>query len=319
MIVFTKPYLQPYKGISTRHECPECRTKKSFTLYLDGNTNEPINRKVGKCNRESKCGYHYSPKQYFYDNPTQSKKSNNKTTTQLANTFPSLNPMGEIPVHFVNESLSGKSNFVVFLTKFRTIEEIKNICAKYKLGATKTGEVIFWQIDINGIVRTGKIMQYNPATGKRIKNDSGAIDWVHSRLKKAKIIQSDFNLRQCFFGEHLLRLYPCATIAIVEGEKSALIGSLLIRNLIWISAGSINGLNIEKCKVLEGRKIVLYPDLGAFDKWKSKAAEIEKTYNCKIGVSELLEQLANDFEIKEGYDIADFIISELIHNNSFIE
>ena len=28
-----------------------------------------INDRVGKCNRIDKCGYHYTPKQYFEDNP----------------------------------------------------------------------------------------------------------------------------------------------------------------------------------------------------------------------------------------------------------
>jgi hypothetical protein len=68
--MYAQPYLQKYKGISTRHTCPECGQKQSFTLYLDGNTNEPIHRTVGKCNRESKCGYHYTPKQFFIDNPS---------------------------------------------------------------------------------------------------------------------------------------------------------------------------------------------------------------------------------------------------------
>jgi len=43
-------------------------------------------------------------------------------------------------------------------------------------------------MDIQGKVRTGKIMQYNPDTGKRIKHQSGAIDWVHNKLKKARIL-----------------------------------------------------------------------------------------------------------------------------------
>ncbi len=63
------PYLQPYKGKATRHTCPACGAKESFTLYISGETNELINSKVGKCNRESKCGYHYTPKQFYLDNP----------------------------------------------------------------------------------------------------------------------------------------------------------------------------------------------------------------------------------------------------------
>jgi hypothetical protein len=78
----------------------------------------------------------------------------------------------------------------------------------YALGATNSKEVIFWQIDIHGKVRTGKIMQYNSITGKRIKHQNGAIDWVHNKLKKTGALPEDFNLQQCFFGEHLLKIYP---------------------------------------------------------------------------------------------------------------
>ncbi len=66
----TMNFLQPYKGKATRHTCPACQTKHSFTLYVNGNTHEPIHRTVGKCNREIKCGYHYTPKQFYADNCT---------------------------------------------------------------------------------------------------------------------------------------------------------------------------------------------------------------------------------------------------------
>ena len=38
------------------------------------------------------------------------------------------------------------------------------------------GAVVFWQIDRDNNIRTGKIMEYNPETGKR----SGLINWVHA-------------------------------------------------------------------------------------------------------------------------------------------
>ena len=72
--MYSTPFLEKYKGKTTRHTCPECGMKESFTLYIDANTNNPINSKVGKCNRESKCGYHYTPKQFFIDNPDKNAK-----------------------------------------------------------------------------------------------------------------------------------------------------------------------------------------------------------------------------------------------------
>ena len=320
-------YLQPYKGKSTRHDCPSCKAKLSFTQYLDGSTHRPIHDIVGKCNRESKCGYHYTPKQYFIDNSlsfvvTRHASSNN--SLQLVAKQPTP-PFGEIPFSYVQKSASYKSNFVRFLCEFLTTEQMTYIGDNYALGATKNKEVIFWQIDMTGKVRTGKIMQYNPTTGKRLKHESGAIDWVHNKLKETGALPQDFNLQQCFFGEHLLTLYPDKSVAILESEKSALIASALIPNMIWLAAGNINGLSVEKCKVLKNRNVILYPDLGAFEKWKEKAQILNSLspspngegsgVRFKITVSTLLEDEATEPDRSNGLDIADYMIAELRNNN----
>ena len=61
--------LEPYKGLKTRYTCPNCQHKgKTFTCYIDTETSNHIAPTVGRCNRESNCGYHYKPKQYFEEN-----------------------------------------------------------------------------------------------------------------------------------------------------------------------------------------------------------------------------------------------------------
>jgi hypothetical protein len=84
-------------------------------------------------------------------------------------------------------------------------EETERLFALYKVGTSKKwgGSTIFWQIDVNGNVRTGKIMKYDDKTGHRIKEPHSLVTWVHSELKLP-----DFTLRQCFFGEHLLTDKP---------------------------------------------------------------------------------------------------------------
>lgn len=306
-------YLQPYKGKSTRHTCPACQTKHSFTLYLNGNIHEPIHRTVGKCNREIKCGYHYTPKQYFADNctdamlgVTKSRKPHAPSPLERAGVR-----FGEVPIPYLINSLSPKSNFVSFLQNHFFEDQINNIFEKYLLGATKNKEVIFWQIDIKGKVRTGKIMQYNHDTGKRIKYQSGAINWVHYKLKKSGALPEDFNLHQCFFGEHLLATQPTATVAIVESEKTACIASCIIPELIWLAAGSQNGLSIEKCQVLKNRNVILFPDQGAFEKWKLKTHILKEQSNCKITVSSFLENEIIETGLANGFDVADYIIDEI--------
>ena len=82
--------LERYRGRGSRYTSPQCGRKQSFTRYIDTyNNNIYINDNVGKCNRLDKCGYHYTPKQYFTDNPWksdgwlvgQNHRENNQPTT----------------------------------------------------------------------------------------------------------------------------------------------------------------------------------------------------------------------------------------------
>ncbi|HXL01353.1 MAG TPA: DUF6371 domain-containing protein, partial [Dysgonamonadaceae bacterium] len=256
---YRQPYLQPYTGKDSRKTCPKCKRSHSFTLYLDGETGQPIHPTVGICNHRNSCGYSYSPRQFFIDNPQLRNSVNySQRPTGIVAPFTPImpeppqppQPAGLIPIEYVDRSMSTGSDFVQFLkNRFATIngssQSIDEVCNSYRLGATRNGDVIFWQIDIHGNVRTGKIMRYDPATGKRV-HAGGAINWVHNLLKKDGTLPADFNLVQSFFGEHLLSAYPKKTIAIVESEKTAIIASLFMPEYVWLAAGNINGLNIEK-------------------------------------------------------------------------
>jgi hypothetical protein len=62
--------LERYRGRGSRYVCPQCGRKYVFTRYVDThNNNQYVSESVGKCNRLDKCGYHYTPLQYFEDNP----------------------------------------------------------------------------------------------------------------------------------------------------------------------------------------------------------------------------------------------------------
>lgn len=306
--------LEKYKGKATRHQCPACNNNSSFVYYIDTEKGTPIHRTVGRCNSESSCGYHYSPKQYFIDNPSDKRDRKDWTPPAPQKNEPPK-AMGTLSFDLVEKSASYQSNFVRFLFEVfdhnSTISPtIVRLCQLYALGATKAKEVIFWQIDLNGIVRTGKVMQYDPTTGKR----QSTPDWIHSRMIKVNQLPADYNLKQCFFGSHLLKLNTTATVAVVEAEKTAVIASGLMPDFIWLAAGQLQGLNIEKCKCLVGRNVVLFPDLSTdgktFDLWSAKASEIMKAYNCKVIVSDILERNATATDRQKGNDIADYLINE---------
>lgn len=288
--------LEPYKSLQSRFVCPSCQKReKTFSLYIDTKTGERIAPMVGRCNRESNCGYHYTPKQYFEENNITIEKVFIPRNGIIVNSKPKNTSY--IDSLMFTKSLQGyeKNNFIQFLIKRFGKVEARKVIEKYFLGTSKhwNGANIFWQIDTRGRIRTGKIMLYNTKTGKRTKK----INWVHSLLKI-----DNFELEQCFFGEHLLKdkLKP---IAIVESEKTAIICSLYVPSFIWLAVGSLTNLNKSKCDSLRGRNVVLFPDLNGFEKWSVKAEE----YGFRV--SDLLERKATEDQKKEGLDIADFLLN----------
>jgi hypothetical protein len=295
--------LEPYKGINSRYQCPSCQQRdKTFSLYIDTETGEHIHPTVGRCNRESNCGYHYTPKQYFQDNNISFDRPQIKANKPHP-IKPPPKPISFIPEEKFKASLKmyESNHFVTYLIDLFGIEVTNDLVGKYFIGTSKhwNGASVFWQIDSQGKVRTGKIMLYNPLTGKRVKEPFNHITWVHTRLS-----QPDFELEQCFFGEHLLR-DKSRPVAIVESEKTAVIASAYLPEFIWLAAGNADGLNSSKCSVLKGRNVKLFPDLNAFDKWKRKAEGF--SHIATFQVSDLLEKSASEAERRKGLDIADYL------------
>lgn len=184
-------------------------------------------------------------------------------------------------------------------------EQTMELMKRYYVGTSRhwQGATVFWQIDSNGKVRTGKIILYNPQTGKRVKQPFRYVTWVHSALRLA-----EFNLRQCFFGEHLLASEKDKPIALVESEKTALVCSIHLPHFTWIASGGKNGCLNEECLIiLQGRTLSLFPDLGATDYWKSKIPMMRKL-GIHAQLYDYLERAATDEQRKQGLDIADFLL-----------
>jgi hypothetical protein len=293
--------LEKYKGRNTRYNCPNCK-KREFVRYIDTETNKHLSPDVGKCNRIDNCGYHYSPSQYFKDNNIVTSHVNkpiNIKPLPPQQKLPSI-----IPVEIFKESLSGfeNNNFVRSLLNIFEPDIVGKLVSRYFIGTSThwPGSTVFWQIDLTGKIRAGKIMLYNAETGKRVKQPYDYITWVHKALK-----MPDFSLSQCFFGTHLLR-DKSKPVGMVESEKTAIICSVYFPKLIWLAAGNAEGLNAEKCKVLQRRKVVLFPDLNQFDKWTDKAKELFPQGNCTI--FDLLERKATEIERLQGLDLADYMV-----------
>ena len=211
-----------------------------------------------------------------------------------------------IPWEYVEKSLSWRSTFIEYLCGIFDIETIKAIVYNYAIGVTKDRGVIFWQIDTNNKVHEGKIMQYDVKTGHRL-----SVSFVGYLLAQRGLFNTE-NRQQCLFGQHLLRLYPKKTVAIVEAEKTAIICSAVYPQYIWLSCGSMGMFNKERLMPLTGRTVIAFPDTdpeGRFYKtWIAKSKEIGY---CRIMVSDVLERYATDEEKRQKIDIADWITKTL--------
>lgn len=305
-------HLQKYQR-GSKITCPHCERKNCFTRYVDeeGHIDFPII--VGKCDHENSCGYHYRPKEYFQDHPMNedtewSFSSHNST----CHAVPKVNkPMAST---YMDESIMQKSlarydinPLYQFMVGVMGDKETKRLFEMYHVGTSSKwgGSTVYWQVDSVGRIRTGKVMLYDVKTGHRIKEPRGYVSWAHSEMKLA-----DYQLKQCFFGEHLLFVYPSSMVLLVESEKTAIIGRFFMPDYVWLATGGKNGcFNQEACQALKDRNVMLLPDLGATDKWNTFVPML-KNICSSVTISTLLEDVATDEQRSAGLDIADFLLME---------
>jgi hypothetical protein len=294
--------LQPYQTPKSRYQCPSCKKQGVFSRYINTESGECLSDEVGRCNREIKCGYHYTPAQYFKDHkhfpfaPQRQRNYAPKATPDLRKT-PSY-----IPEKLYRLSLNnaGDNYFMSYLLRLVGEDLAQDALERYRVGTSNhwRGATVFWQVDMNERIRTGKIILFDALTGKRVQEPYKHVSWAHTKLP-------GFQLQQCFFGEHLLQEHTGQPIAIVESEKTAIVASVYCPEFIWLACGGVTMLSQEKCKVLTSRKVILFPDLGAFENWSTKAMKL--SHLASIEVSSLLEKNAIPDELEKGLDLADYL------------
>ena len=269
--------------------CPSCgkRTFVPYVLTADGVT--PAGGDFGRCDREQKCAYSRYPDgertvevHRIVESPKQG--------IRLSNTLPVAVKQGPLYEWMIGV-VSGHA------------EDARDLVDKafeaYKVGLARTGEVIWWQIDIGGDVRTAKVMAYGP-DGHRIKTDGGArVGWLHTRreLRQSGLLTGEV-LEQCLFGEHLIKDRPHDRVIIVESEKTAVLMSALVPQAVWLACGGAQGMkNARRISVLEDRDVMLLPDEGYYTEW----AVIAREHGWRI--DDFCEE---ERGLPPGWDIADF-------------
>ena len=294
--------LQKYSGRNSRHTCPACGRPHCFTYYVDAMGN-PLASDVGRCEHLNSCGYHHTPAQYFAENPQEHEREKYRPAEPQRQKKEVRTDY--IPFDLIQKSEGTANGLMRYLSKFFAQEDLEKVTKMYHLGSTRKGEIIYPQIDAQGRCRTGKVMQYGE-DGHRVKrSECDAVDWLHARLMRQQgRPASDYHLRQCLFGEHLLSQRPNDLVCVVEGEKSAVIASLVFPAFVWVAVGGKAMFSPERCKVLANHDVLIYSDADAVEEWGNK---IKSFTFCR---SIRLSDWAKNEPQSSKRDIADLIMEE---------
>lgn len=244
-----KTYKWQLRKGSKKEICPNCGKKRfvPYVLASDGVT--PAGVEYGRCDREQSCGYQRYPdgERMVVAVPQQVQpKEMLRYTGELKDTPP--------------------IQFHLWMSEVLTFTDALVAINDYHIDGIDD-KVIWWQIDRDGVTRTGKVMKYL-ANGHREKSDNFPVTWAHKYAKLKHLFKGE-ELKQCLFGEHLLTKYPDKPVALVESEKTAVILSRIYTDHLWLATGGSQGIKSdERLTPLRGRKVLLIPDNGQYWSWK---------------------------------------------------
>jgi len=326
--------LLPYTGPKSRLTCPACGQPRKFTPYVDTETGEPLPDEYGRCDRETNCGYFRSP----YDRPSSGGLSYataiERDEQPLAYLAPvrakQPNPRASAVVAIPAEVYHATIGHYQHNALARLLQQhfgagvSADLLARFHVGTSAhwPGATVFWLLDEQERVRGGQVVLYDE-TGHTVKQPHRHTTWAHTALVQASkrrgqplpswltaYATPETPKCPCLFGlSQLADAPPAQSVALVESAKTAIIAAPYFPRFIWLATMGLSYLTAERLRPLRGRRIVLFPDAGALDKWQRKAAEL-----CRLGfdvrVSEELERLVTPEQRQTGFDLADVLLTE---------
>lgn len=324
--------LRPYAGPKSRTTCPACSKPRCFTGYFDTDTGELLPEWYGRCDHEVSCAYHRNP--YRREAGGLSYAAAIERNERLPTGPGPIRraPAAQVPVPVVpipNEVFAASLSHYELNALARLLRQhfgrgvADELLHRFRLGTSAhwPGACVFWFIDEQGQVRGGEVVLYDE-TGHTVKVPDRCITWVHKALANAHQRRNeappdwlaDYEAHgqksPCLFGLPQLATAPAGQpIALVESAKTAMLATPYFPRYIWLATRGLSSLTPDRLEPLRGRRLVLFPDAGALDKWQTKAGQLRRL-GYDVLVSDELEKLAVEGRVRPGSDLADILLDE---------
>ena len=244
-------------------------------------------------------------------------------TMQPFTTLPTANTIKSIDYKWVEKFGQGQDSSFhrsVVASGLLTAEELQAASEIFHLGTTKDKRVVYWQIDAEGRVRDGKLMAYDEHC-HRVKpgehDTTSSVSWAGYEFRQCGLLDKNWEATHCLFGLHQLNSRPDDTVCIVEAEKTAVICSQKFKDCIWMAAGGLEQLSLDKLRPLVGRQVIIYPDTDpegeAFRKWYDITWRAMSELEMEIAICDVLEKNATPEQKEAKIDLVDFIEKDILN------
>jgi hypothetical protein len=315
-----KSYKYTLDKSSRKYLCPQCG-KRKLVRYVDSNTGELQSSEFGRCDREDSCGYLLYPRTEL----KEYKQVAQSLAIRVESSLPKNKKQVFIPWEALDATFAGHNEcsfFTYLIEKGIPGSTLEKVIEMYYLGTINSGHLrgalTIPYINVEANIAFVQVKMFDESN-KTLKTNA-----LHSILKGSPgndwVLEYEKNEQKvtCFFGSHLLNKYPNNPIVLVEAPKTAIYGACYYgaprteKDLLWLAVYNKSSLTEEKFKILEGRKILLIPDLSidsaTFDEWSEKAQKFSNMLKkTTLSVFDFLERNASEELKKSGGDFADYL------------
>lgn len=218
-----------------------------------------------------------------------------------------------IELTIIKRLQGNRNTFVDFLHTLFDSPKVAAAVERYCIGGDSQCRTIFPNIDTEGRCVGGAVIPYL-VNGHRDK--SRGTSNIHAELRrKDKTLPPQGD--QVLFGSHLLRLYPSASVGVVESQKSAVILSIIHPQIVWVATAGMTNFNERLLAPIYDRNIIAYSDANGVKVWTERAKDLpfknirisdwwryaqdEKEDICDVVIRAVQEE-------KAPYSVPDFII-----------